>query len=77
MSVKASFRQSLYPWVDISPGDDTNAVLASFLRCHQALDSLLEFRISWDDYLEILASEGVDLDEYLQIAEDNVSLLIL
>lgn len=61
--LEEDLRGSLYPWIEIE-SVYTPSLLRSFLRCRNALDDLLALKISWQDYLEILASEEVDMDEY-------------
>ena len=65
------FRECLYPWLNLQPEEDTQEALRSFLKVRNALDALLAFKISWHDYLDILESEGVDMEEYLDLAEQN------
>jgi hypothetical protein len=67
----ADFRGSLYPWLNVSPGEDIAAGLHSLLRCRQALDDLIDQKITWGDYLDTLATEGVDMDDYLNTAYLN------
>jgi hypothetical protein len=45
--------------------------LHSLLRCRQALDDLIDQKITWGDYLDTLATEGVDMDDYLNTAYLN------
>lgn len=66
------FRKSLYPWIVCVEGDNTREILESHRRIRQGLDDLLAFKISWHEYLDIVASEGVDMDEYLDIGEQNI-----
>lgn len=71
MSFKADIRGSLYPWLNLSPDDNRLEALQSFLRIRTALDDLLDFKIGWQDYLDIVQSEGVNMEDYLGIAEEN------
>lgn len=68
-------REALSLWIAPSNDADSSAVLAAYLRCRQALDEFLAGRLPWLDYLELLAANGVDVDEYLEISEDNLIVL--
>lgn len=66
------FRKSLYPWIITVPEEDSTETLKSFTRIRKGLDDLIAMKISWHEYLDIVASEGVDMDEYLDVGEQNV-----
>lgn len=66
------FRQCLHPWIIVVPDSDTQETLHSFHRVRNALEDLIKAKITWLEYLEILAAEGMDMDEYLNVAETNL-----
>jgi|LakMenE18May11ns_1017448.scaffolds.fasta_scaffold9215286_2 hypothetical protein len=74
MSFKGEVRQALSLWI---PGNSDNLgeILLNFHICRNALDRFLDGLISFDTYLEILNSCNVDVDDYCQIADDNLSIL--
>lgn len=68
-------REALSLWIAPSQGDDLTAILAAFHQCRQALDDFLAGRLPWLDYLEVLATNGVDVDDYLGVADENLIVL--
>ena len=63
------YRKCLYPWIITVPEEDDTATLRSFLKIRNGLDALIAMKITWHDYLDILDSEWVDMDEYLDLAD--------
>jgi hypothetical protein len=74
MSIKGEIRQALALWIP-SDSDNLDELLVNFNICRDALDSFLDGHLSLGDYLEILASCDVDVNDYCQIADDNLSIL--
>lgn len=46
--------------------------LQAIYCCHQALDKLLLGEISLQDYCDILDSNSVEMDDYIDLAYDNI-----
>ena len=53
---------------------DIDDLIARLDICHSAKSELVEGRISWADYLNLIES-AIDVDEYLEICEDNASVM--
>lgn len=75
MSLKGTLRQSMSLWLEPTPEDDLDELIKHFNQARTALDLMLDGKISWDDYLEIAAACGVDIDSYLNTAEENLIVL--
>lgn len=60
-------------WLEINTSkDDTGEYLIPLLNaCRRALDAFLDGLITWDDYLDVLQSNSVNVAEYLQVVENN------
>lgn len=65
------FENCLTLWLPTSPDLDSNLV-RKLDRCSRALNSLMETKISWQDYLDVLQTEGIQMDDYINIAHENV-----
>lgn len=65
------FENSLNLWIPSSKKVD-RSILIRLNNCQQALSNLLDCEISWQDYLDILQSNGVDMDDYLNISHENI-----
>lgn len=66
-------KEPLRLWIVVSPGADTEAIMKSYWRCNESLTGLLDGKVSFEEYLDTLDSEGVAMDDYLETAEDNLS----
>lgn len=53
---------------------DIDDLIARLDICHSAKSELVEGRISWTDYLDLIEL-ATDVDEYLDICEDNASVM--
>ena len=73
MIFKREVRQALSLWIPGS-SDNLSELLLNFHICRNALDRFLDGLISFSTYLEILNSCDVDVDDYCQIADDNLSI---
>lgn len=59
----------------MSPSDMANLLLKEEVA-NLALRRFLAFEITFQDYLDVLEVCGVDMDEFLQTADDNCSLIL-
>lgn len=62
---------SLLLWLPEGKGVDPDN-LKSLYRCHVHLDKLLCGEISLQDYCDVLSSEGVLMDAYIDTAYSNI-----
>ena len=53
---------------------DINDLVARLDICRSAQSELVEGRISWADYLNLIES-AIDVDEYLDTCEDNATFM--
>jgi len=53
---------------------DINDLIAKLDICHSAQAELVEGRISWTDYLDLIES-ATNIDEYLETCEDNATFM--
>jgi hypothetical protein len=69
--------ESLSFMIDLEP-DLNESDLADLLQrediCSQALQSFLAFKITFDDFIDIVESQGIDIDEYLNNSGYNIGL---
>jgi hypothetical protein len=73
--MKGQVREALSLWLSPMPDDDLDELLADFQVARAALDSLLDGKLSLDDYLEILAACGVNMDDYARVTENNLLIV--
>ncbi|MBJ7295796.1 MAG: hypothetical protein JHC73_05600 [Dolichospermum sp.] len=55
---------------DLSP-DECDDLIKRLDICQEAKKLLMSLEISWDDYLDLIESAGVDMTDFLQTADDN------
>jgi len=67
---KSEFENSLTLWLPDAEEIDPDW-LRSLHRCHTALDEMMRGEISFQGYCDVLATEGVDMDIYLETAHQN------
>jgi hypothetical protein len=53
---------------------DIDDLIARLDICRSAQSELVEGRISWTDYLDLIES-ATDIDEYLNVCEDNATFM--
>ncbi|MGB3757277.1 MAG: hypothetical protein WBA07_13035 [Rivularia sp. (in: cyanobacteria)] len=56
--------------------DEINYLVRQEEVSNLALDRFLSGQISWSDYLDVLEVCNVDVDDYLQTADDNFALIM-
>ena len=47
-------------------------LIPSLNRVNKALQDLMDTKITWQDYLDILQTENINMDEYLDISWENI-----
>lgn len=69
-------REAFSLWIPTGQSlEDLELLLNDFSVARNALDNFLQGVISFEDYLDIADSCGVDIDDYLKIIDDNLSVL--
>lgn len=58
----------------ISP-EEIDDLIKKHEACHDAKISLMKGNISWDDYIDILALAEIDIDEFLDEANNDAILM--
>lgn len=68
-------RQAFSLWIPTGQSiEDLDTLLGDFSLARAALDDFLQRTISFQDYLDIADSCGVDIEAYLEIVDDNLSI---
>ena len=66
-------RQATQLWVITdSKESDTQQLCKQLAACNTARDNLLSGLISFDDYLDVLNDNSVDIEDYSETVEDNL-----
>lgn len=55
---------------DLSP-DECDDLIKRLDICQEAKKLLMSLEISWEDYLDLIESAGVNMSDFLQTADDN------
>lgn len=58
----------------ISP-EEIDDLIKKHQACHDAKISLMKGNISWDDYIDFLILAGIDIDEFLDEANNDAILM--
>ena len=58
----------------ISP-EEIDDLIKKHEACHDAKISLMKGNISWDDYIDILAFSNLEIDEFLDEANNDAILM--
>jgi hypothetical protein len=75
MATKGQMREALALWIPAG-SKNVSEMLANLNACRHALDEFLDGRLPLTDYLEFLAGHGVDMDDYAEVTDDNLSILV-
>lgn len=75
MATKGQIREALALWIPAGNENITD-MLANLNACRQALDDFLDGRLPLSDYLEFLAAHSVDMDDYAEVTDDNLSVFL-
>lgn len=74
-SLKGKIRSSMMLWFNASaPGAADQ--LNRFLVCRQALDDLLDGKLCFCKYIDLLNSHGVDIEDYMDTVWLNFQDLV-
>lgn len=68
-------REAFSLWIPTRGLEDVEQLLSDFSVARIALDDFLQGHISFKDYLDVADSCGVNIDNYLGIVDDNLSIL--
>jgi hypothetical protein len=55
---------------DLSP-EECDDLINRLDICQEAKKLLMSLEISWEDYLDLIESAGVNMSDFLQTADDN------
>ncbi|MFM7278856.1 MAG: hypothetical protein ACKO1I_14670 [Microcystis aeruginosa] len=69
---KAQLREAFSLWM---PAEASKELLLDLTLCRDSLDELLSGKLSFNNFLEILDNCNVDVDDYCEIVDDNLSIL--
>lgn len=58
----------------ISP-EEIDDLIKKHEACHDAKISLMKGNISWDDYIDLIGLAGIDIDEFLDEANNDAILM--
>lgn len=58
----------------ISP-EEIDDLIKKHEACHDAKISLIKGNISWDDYIDLIGLAGIDIDEFLDEANNDAILM--
>jgi hypothetical protein len=76
MSLTGEIREAMSLWLEFDSESDIKAEIERFSICRAALDDFLALKISLENYLEVLADQQVNVDEYRQTADENLGLIL-
>jgi hypothetical protein len=62
-------------WINPQAPGHSIDTLTQFAIARQGLDDLLEGKIELSDYLELVASVGVPIDDYLEVTTENLLII--
>lgn len=67
-------REASYLWLPNSSNTDSGSI-QRLLACNSALDRMLVGDLEINDFLDIVESSGVNIEEYEKTVEENLFLL--
>lgn len=72
MGVKGDLRKSLILWGNPSPGDDSSHICSKLDNCQKLMDLFLRGKLSLEDYLDLIETQEVDMDNYSITVGNNL-----
>jgi hypothetical protein len=75
LATKGEIREALSLWIPAG-SENISDMLANLNACRQALDDFLDGLLPLEDYLEFLAAHSVDMDDYAEKTDENLSIFI-
>lgn len=70
--LKSELRKSLVLWGNNSPEHDPLETTKKINNCRKLMDAFLEGKLPLEDYLNLIESQGVDMDDYSQTVSANL-----
>jgi len=55
--------------------DECDDLIKRLDICQEAKRLFMSLEISWEDYLDLIESAGVDMSDFLQTADDNALIM--
>lgn len=55
--------------------DECDDLIKRLDICQEAKNLFMSLEISWQDYLDLIESAGVDMSDFLQTADDNALIM--
>lgn len=72
MTLKGDLRKSLFIWGNTSPTSDLSDVCSKLNNCQKLMDAFLSGQLPLQDYLDLIETQGVDMDNYSETVATNL-----
>ena len=72
MSFKGDLRKSLIIWGNPSPNRDMTDLCSQLDNCRNLMDSFLEGKLPFQDYLDLMEAQNIDMDSYAETVSTNL-----
>ena len=72
MTLKGDLRKSLIIWGNPSPDRDMTDLCSQLDNCRKLMDSFLEGNLPFQDYLDLMEAQNIDMDSYEQTVSTNL-----
>lgn len=69
---KSQLRQSLIIWGNNSGENDPLETTKKISNCRKLMDAFLDGKLPLQDYLDLIESQGVDMDDYASTTASNL-----
>ena len=73
MTLKGDLRKSLIIWGNPSPDKDMTDLCSQLDNCCKLMDSFLEGNLPFQDYLDLIEAQNIDMDSYAETVSTNLS----
>ncbi len=72
MSLTSDLRKSLIIWGNGSPQSDPSDVCSKLNNCRKLMDAFIAGKLPLQDYLDLIETQGVDMDDYSETVAANL-----
>ena len=72
MTLKGDLRKSLIIWGNPSPDKDMTDLCSQLDNCCKLMDSFLEGNLPFQDYLDLIEAQNIDMDSYAETVSTNL-----
>ena len=72
MTLKGDLRKSLIIWGNPSPDKDMTDLCSQLDNCCKLMDSFLEGNLPFQDYLDLMEAQNIDMDSYAETVSTNL-----